>query len=94
MNYEEIKSALDERGYNVSAAAEVLGKSRTMLTLVAQRKETSRKVAVALAVLIDRPIEEVFPDVPAYHEDPKAERKRKVAEGRKKLLAAGIHCAA
>ena len=90
MDYEEIKKALDEQGYNVSTAAEVLNKSRSMITLVAQRKETSRIVAVGLSALIDRPVEEVFPDVPSYHEDPKAERERKVAEGREKLLAAGI----
>ena len=94
MTYEEIKQELDKQGYNISTAAEVLGKSRTMLTLVAKRKETSRKVAIALAVLIDRTIEEVFPDKPEYHEDPLAKRQKKIAAGREKLAAAGINCAA
>lgn len=94
MNYQEIKQALDKQGYNVAAAAKVLGKTSSHINQVGQRKMKSRMVAIGLAALIEKPVEEVFPDIPAYHKDPKAEREKKVAAGREKLAAAGIHIAA
>jgi len=65
------------RGFDFSMIAEVLGKSPSLVSKVASRKARSHPVAVALAKAIERDIEEVFPDVEAYHNRPLTPEQRK-----------------
>jgi hypothetical protein len=91
MTHEEITKALSEAGLSWRSAGAAIGRTGTMLSRVSQRDAVSRPVARALAVLIDRPVEEVFPDVPSYHgEDPKASRDRRISDARAKLKKAGL----
>jgi hypothetical protein len=91
MTHEEISRALSEAGLSWRAAGAAIGRTGTMLIRVSQRDAVSRPVARALSVLIDLPVEEVFPDVPAYHgEDPSVCRKRRISDARAKLKKAGL----
>lgn len=91
MTHEEITKALSEAGFSWRAAGKAVGRTGTMLIRVSQRDAVSRPVALALSMLINSPVEEVFPDVPDYHgEDPKVALERKIAEAREKLKKAGL----
>lgn len=91
MNHEQITEALSATGHSWGTAAESIGRTKTMLIRVSKRDATSRPVARALAVLLNRSTEEVFPDMPAYHgEDPKKARARLIEEGKAKLKRAGV----
>jgi len=67
MDTDQIKKELAAKGFDFSMVANALDKSPSLVSKVAARKARSRMVAEALAKAIQRPIEEVFPDVPAYH---------------------------
>ncbi|MDN7123312.1 helix-turn-helix domain-containing protein [Pseudidiomarina terrestris] len=67
MDSNKIKKELAQRGYDFSMLAKALGKSPSLISKVASRKARSQSVAAALAKALDRPIEEVFPDVESYH---------------------------
>ena len=47
--------------------AQVISRSPSLLSKVAARKARSLLAAQAIAKALDIPVEEVFPDVPAYH---------------------------
>ncbi|RUO49522.1 helix-turn-helix domain-containing protein [Pseudidiomarina donghaiensis] len=77
MDSQQIKKELMRRGFDFSMIAEVLGKSPSLVSKVASRKARSQAVAVALAKAIEREIEEVFPDIEAYHHKPITPEQRK-----------------
>ncbi|MCL5049404.1 hypothetical protein [Aliidiomarina maris] len=67
MTKDQIKKGLTSRGYDFSMLAEVIERSPSLLSKVAARKARSLYVAEAIAKALDKSLEEVFPDVPAYH---------------------------
>lgn len=81
MDSQKIKMELAQRGFDFSMLAKALGKSPSLISKVASRKARSHAVAVAIAKALDRPIEDVFPDVSEYHSAvPKNRRERKQKE--------------
>ena len=90
MTHEQIKAALVERGYSLSAAAQAMSRSYIQLYNTTTRKTRSRYVANAIAVLLDQPVASVFPDVPEYTNQ-RAKTDHKIVEsGRAKLIEAGL----
>ena len=47
--------------------AEVLERSPSLLSKVAARQARSRTIALALARVLELPIQDVFPDIEEYH---------------------------
>lgn len=81
MDSQKIKMELAKRGFDFSMLAKALGKSPSLVSKVAARKARSRTVALAMAKALDRPIEEVFPEVEAYHHGvPRSQHDRKQKE--------------
>ena len=74
-------------------AGEAIGCSGHHLMGVASRRHTSRRAAITLSALIDTEVSEVFPDVPQYHHDRKAERYARIEEAKAKLESAGLRMA-
>lgn len=68
---------LAKRGFDFSMLAAALQKSPSLISKVAARKARSQLVAEALAKAIERPVEEVFPDVEAYHGPARDKEARK-----------------
>ena len=69
MTKDQIKKGLATKGYDFSMLAQVISRSPSLLSKVAARKARSLLAAQAIAKALDIPVEEVFPDVPAYHVD-------------------------
>ena len=90
MKYEAIHQALRANGFTWAMAGEAIGCSGHHVMGVASRRHTSRRAAVAFSALIDKDVSEVFPDVPQYHRDPKAERHARIQEAKAKLESAGL----
>lgn len=88
MNKDQIKKGLADRGYDFSMLAEVISRSPSLLSKVAARKARSLLAANAIAKALDLSIKEVFPDVPAYHEQetPQLSREARQEELRAKLI--------
>lgn len=82
MDTDQIKKELSARGFDFSMLAQALGKSPSLISKVAARKARSRAVADALAKALNKPVEQVFPDVTEYHSAPltKAEKQKKQRE--------------
>lgn len=87
MNKDQIKKGLASKGYDFSMLAAAISKSPSLISKVASRKARSLPVAIALAKALDRSVEEVFPDVSAYHSNAEAatQRAQKQAELAAKL---------
>ncbi|WP_105198980.1 helix-turn-helix domain-containing protein [Pseudoalteromonas sp. T1lg10] len=66
MNATEIKQALIKKGYSLSIVASVLGVSLAHVSSVVNRHTTSNRIAAAIAKVIEKDVNEVFPDVDAY----------------------------
>ncbi|WP_418608869.1 helix-turn-helix domain-containing protein [Pseudoalteromonas sp. US3C1013] len=66
MNHEEIKAAIYEKGYTLAMIAECINKHPSHISSIIHRRNTSSVIAKAIAKVIDKPVEQVFPDVPAY----------------------------
>lgn len=90
MTHDDIKAALAEKGYSLSAASEAMGRSYLQLYNTTNRKTKSRYVARSLAVLLDMPIEEIFPDCPEYSEKKVNKSQKAIDAGRAKLIEAGL----
>ncbi|WP_178860761.1 helix-turn-helix domain-containing protein [Thiomicrorhabdus cannonii] len=91
MNHEEIKSALAERGYTLSAACEAMGRSYVQFYNVTNRSSKSFYIANSIAVLIDKPVEEVFPDIPQYADGNRPNKNQNMIDaGKAKLKEAGL----
>lgn len=69
MTKDQIKKGLSAQGYDFSMLAQVISRSPSLLSKVAARKARSLLAAQAIAKALDLTVEEVFPDVPAYHGD-------------------------
>lgn len=88
MNKNQIKKELAIQGYDLSLVAEALNKSPSLISKVVARQAKSKGVAEAIAKIIGKNVEKVFPDVPEYRHDipsTHSERASKVSE-LKKLL--------
>lgn len=59
--------------------AQVISRSPSLLSKVAARKARSLLAAQAIATALDLSVEEVFPDVPAYHPSAAAAADSKAA---------------
>ncbi|MEA1989011.1 helix-turn-helix domain-containing protein [Thiomicrorhabdus sp. Kp2] len=91
MNHDEIKSALAERGYTLAAACEVMGRSYIQFYNVTNRAAKSFYIANSIAVLIDKPVEKVFPDIPQYSDENRPNKSQKlIDDGKAKLKEAGL----
>ncbi|CAI86600.1 helix-turn-helix domain-containing protein [Pseudoalteromonas translucida] len=66
MNHEEIKAAIYKKGYTLAMVAECINKHPSHISSIIHRRNTSSVIANAIAKAIDMPVEQVFPDVPAY----------------------------
>ncbi|WP_432460826.1 helix-turn-helix domain-containing protein [Agarivorans sp. QJM3NY_25] len=66
MTSEEIKNELYQKGYTLRLLADASGLCRTGFTNVINRRDKSRNVAGVIAKALERPIAEVFPDMPEY----------------------------
>ncbi|MEX1221798.1 MAG: hypothetical protein WEA82_06770 [Idiomarina sp.] len=82
MDTDQIKKELSAQGFDFSMLAQALGKSPSLISKVAARKARSRVVAEALAKALNKPIEQVFPDIVEYQGAPltKAEKQKKQRE--------------
>lgn len=85
MKPEEIKQALDEKGYSLSILAAALGLNLSHVSSVVYQHTSSYKVASAISKIIGKSVEEIFPNVKAYHRN-KDSRTKKI-EALKELLA-------
>lgn len=65
------------RGFDFSMIAEALDKSPSLVSKVASRKARSQPVALAIAKALGMEIDEVFPDIDAYHHQPMTAEQRK-----------------
>lgn len=62
MNAKQILINLNQKELNFSVIAEVCNTSTSHVSNVAHRKTTSRKIAEAISIAIEIPLEEVFPE--------------------------------
>lgn len=79
MNPSEIYQELQKRNLNIAMIAEALGVSSQAVYSVVRKGESSRRIAQAVAVAIDCPLEKVFPYY-ARRAQSKTGRAEKVAE--------------
>lgn len=84
MQSQEILAALKTKKLNFSLVAEAIKVTPQYVSRIAARKETSYRIADALAKSIDQEITAVFPDVEAYQK-PQQSRKKVRAEKLAKL---------
>ncbi|CAM4174626.1 helix-turn-helix domain-containing protein [Pseudoalteromonas byunsanensis] len=66
MKPNEIKQAIAEQGYTLSMIAEVLEVNLSNVSGVVCGHTQSKRVADFIAKIIDKPTEEVFPNVTSY----------------------------
>jgi len=85
MKPDQIKQALEEKGYSLSIVATALGLNLSHVSSVIYQHTTSYKVASAIAKIIGKPVEAIFPDVSAYTKN-KDTRSQKV-QALRELLA-------
>lgn len=90
MDYSEIHQAIKAKGFTWAMAAEAIGCTPNYLMTVCNGRRKSRRVALAVAFLLNKKVSDVFPDVPEYLENPKHDRAERVARVRKKLEKAGL----
>lgn len=90
MTHDQIKKALADKGYSLSAAANAMDRSYLQLYTTTTRKGKSRYVANALAILLDKPVSELFPDRPEYGEAKVNTAQKAIDKGRAKLVDAGL----
>ena len=68
MDYETIKTELRNKGYSMSMIATALGCTPVNVHQVCQGANKSYRVAKAVSVVLEKPIEEIFPDTVSYHD--------------------------
>ena len=61
MNQKEIYQALKRKNLNASMVAEALGVSSQAVSNAIKRGKSSQRIAKAIAIAIDEPLEKVFP---------------------------------
>ena len=95
MNSEQIKTALREKNCTLAIIADSLGVAANAVSQVIHRHSRSFNIANGIAIILEKPINEVFPDVPEYAEPNlsrtrnKAKRSARVTEVKNLLKAAG-----
>lgn len=67
MNYETIKTELTNKGYSMSMIAAALDCSPVNVQQVCKGMNNSYRVAKAVSVVLEKPIEEIFPGNVSYH---------------------------
>lgn len=90
MTHDQIKQALADKGYSLAAAAKTMDRSYLQLYTTTTRKAKSRYVATALAILLDKPVLDVFPEYPEYGEVKVNTAQEVIDKGREKLIDAGL----
>lgn len=66
MDKDAIKQALHAKGVSFSMIAEALGIGPNAVSAIASRRGQSKRVADAIAKVLERPVEEIFPDIESY----------------------------
>lgn len=91
MNYKQIHKALEDKGLSWTAVGTALGCSYQHVMNVSARRADSKRVAKAVALLIEKDVSDVFPDKPQYANESKAEQKKsKVEQAKARLEEAGL----
>lgn len=91
MDHTEIKAALRSRGYSLAAACEAMNRSYVQFYNVTTRKAKSAYVAQAIALLLDLPIKEVFPEMDGNSTSLKIIKNASlIASAKAKLVEAGL----
>ena len=62
----EIKAELNALGYTIALIAEILSVNPSGISQVINRHGNSYPIANAIAKILNKPIEVVFPDIPSY----------------------------
>lgn len=90
MNSTQINAKIKLKGYTSSLISEALNLTPSFVSSVIAGKQKSKRVAIAVAKVIDASIEEAFPNIVEYHPGYKKsdERAAKVAEIRAHLSMA------
>lgn len=66
MKAQEIKQAIKLKGYSLSMLADALDVNLATVSGVVCGHTQSRRVANAISKLLDKPVEEIFPNVESY----------------------------
>ncbi|GLX86346.1 hypothetical protein tloyanaT_25990 [Thalassotalea loyana] len=85
MNGTEIKAEIRQKGYTLALIAETLKTNPPAVSGVINRHTTSKRIASAICKILDKPLSEVFPDVPTYV-DPANERNKANKEAKRQEL--------
>ncbi|MEJ1402528.1 MAG: hypothetical protein RPU61_03290 [Candidatus Sedimenticola sp. (ex Thyasira tokunagai)] len=93
MNYEAIHNALKSEGVSWSVVAESLGCTPQHVMNVCARRAESQRIALAISAILQRDVSEIFPEIPRYKVDRKAERQKRVQVAARRLEAAGLKVA-
>jgi len=92
MDHEAIKKALAEKGLTLTAAAKSMSRSYRTLLRITKREAKSIYVSNALAALIDKPVEDVFPELKGSSKKLKTS-EIDVIHARNKLIDMNIYAA-
>jgi Ner family transcriptional regulator len=83
MTPEEIKAVLKEKKITASMIAKAMMVKPATVSAVLNKRHPSKRIAVAICKVLDKPLDHVFHDVPSYFETP----KEKVQQELDQLLA-------
>jgi lambda repressor-like predicted transcriptional regulator len=83
----EIKQGLAKKGCSIAIIARALDLSNTTVSTTIHRKGQSKRAAIAIAKVLGKPVENVFPDVPAYFKNHEVETQKRENYWRERLSA-------
>ncbi|MEW8049282.1 MAG: helix-turn-helix domain-containing protein [Candidatus Thiodiazotropha sp.] len=88
MNGSQILQELKSYGITFTDIANALGVRASTVSLVANRKSDSKRIAKAFSIALNKPVEDIFPDRPQYyrHSDPK--KRKQLLDAVRELNAA------
>ncbi len=84
MSPEEIYQALKNRSLNVAMIAESLGVSNQAVSSVIKKGKNSQRIAKAISIAIDKPLDQVFPHY-IENQQKKAVRAEKITQLKRKF---------
>ncbi|MCU7934142.1 MAG: hypothetical protein KZQ99_04585 [Candidatus Thiodiazotropha sp. (ex Dulcina madagascariensis)] len=84
----EILQHLNRRGISFTDIANALKITPAAVSQVAHRKSDSKRIARALCIALNKPMEEVFPDRPQYHYHPNPKKRQQLLDAVRDLNAA------
>lgn len=91
MNHNEIKKALRDAGLSFTSLAAATGRNPQNFSAVSKRDVKSRPTAMIIAAALEKPIEDVFPDIPQYAEPSREQKAKESVDKAKQLIkAAGL----